>query len=132
MMKKKTWKERVRVLKNEVFALALAVKDPRVGRGARILILIAVGYALSPIDLIPDFIPVLGLLDDLVILPLLIMLAVKTIPREVLDEYRKKADSKPVSNRAKWFTAAFVAAVWIIILVLAIIWIAGLIRTFRG
>jgi uncharacterized membrane protein YkvA (DUF1232 family) len=125
-MKKPTLRERARRLKNEVKALTLCLKDRRLGWPARIVILAAVGYALSPIDLIPDFIPVLGLLDDLVILPLLIVLAVKLAPKGLLDEYRERAKTETVDSRAKWGAMAFVIAVWLVILGALGVWIARL------
>lgn len=82
------WKKRVRALRTEVQALFLARRDPRVPRRAKILAALVTAYALSPIDLIPDFIPVLGYLDDLIILPLGILLAVKMIPPDVMRDCR--------------------------------------------
>ena len=84
------WKNRARRLTAEVHALLLACRDPRVPRRAKLLAALVVAYALSPIDLIPDFIPVLGVLDDLILLPLGILLAVKMIPADVLEECRTK------------------------------------------
>jgi uncharacterized membrane protein YkvA (DUF1232 family) len=84
-------KHKARLLKTEVYAIYLAYKDPRVPFYARILAIIVVGYVLSPIDLIPDFIPILGYLDDLILVPLGIVLVLKMIPKEVMDEYREKA-----------------------------------------
>jgi uncharacterized membrane protein YkvA (DUF1232 family) len=86
------WKKRVRVLKTEIQALFLARRDPRVPRRAKIIVVLVTAYALSPIDLIPDFIPLLGYLDDLIILPLGILLAVKMIPPEVMRDCRLKAE----------------------------------------
>ena len=86
--KLKSWAKQ---LKQEIYTLYLAYKDPRVPWYAKAFIFCVVGYALSPIDLIPDFIPVLGYLDDIVILPLGIALALKMIPSQVLTECRQKA-----------------------------------------
>ena len=96
------WKARARQLKAEVYALYLAYRDPRVPWYAKVLAACVVGYALSPIDLIPDFIPVLGYLDDLVLIPLGIALTLRLIPPEVLDECRARAcaelaEGKPVT-----------------------------------
>jgi uncharacterized membrane protein YkvA (DUF1232 family) len=93
-------------LRLNISALYLAYKRKDVPLFAKILILITVGYALSPIDLIPDFIPVLGYLDDLIILPFLIYLSIKFIPKEILVECKEHAkdlwkDGKP----KKWFYA---------------------------
>ncbi len=88
-----SWKERVQALKKETFALALASRHPCVPWYAKALALIVVGYALSPIDLIPDFIPVLGYLDDLVIIPLGIMLVIRMIAADVLEECRRQSEA---------------------------------------
>ena len=81
-------------LKGELKALQVAVRLNLIPWYAKLLVLITIAYALSPIDLIPDFIPVLGLLDDLIIVPLLIALAVKMIPRETMDKCRKIAKAQ--------------------------------------
>lgn len=111
MKKKLDWlKDKAKKLKTEITVLYLAYKDPRVPLRAKILTAVVVGYALSPIDLIPDFIPVLGYLDDLVLLPLGISLIMKMIPEDVLDEYRKKvSENPPKPNLA---AAAAIIAVW--------------------
>jgi uncharacterized membrane protein YkvA (DUF1232 family) len=108
------WKARARQLKAEVYALYLAYRDPRVPWYAKVLAACVVGYALSPIDLIPDFIPVLGYLDDLVLIPLGIALTLRLIPPEVLDECRARAraelaEGKPVTRAA----AAVIVAIWV-------------------
>jgi uncharacterized membrane protein YkvA (DUF1232 family) len=85
------WKERAKALSTEVHALLIACRDVRTPRLARAWVILVVAYALSPIDLIPDFIPVLGYLDDLILLPLGIALAIRLIPAEVMDDARKTA-----------------------------------------
>lgn len=87
-------------LKRDVVALSLAARDPRVPIGAKIVAAAVAAYALSPIDLIPDFIPVLGLVDDLLIVPAGIWLAVRMIPKELLDEHRAQEaiETRPVSQ----------------------------------
>ena len=80
------WKAKAKALKHEVYALFLAYKDPRVPWYAKAFSALVVGYAFSPIDLIPDMIPVLGYLDDLVLVPLGVALAIKMIPAEVMEE----------------------------------------------
>jgi uncharacterized membrane protein YkvA (DUF1232 family) len=80
------WKQKVKRLKVEVYALYLAYRDPRVPLHARIFAACVVGYAFSPIDLIPDFIPVIGYLDDLIIVPLGILIALRMIPADVMAE----------------------------------------------
>lgn len=117
----KQWAEHLKV---ELYALYLAYKDPRVPRYARIFAVCVVGYAFSPIDLIPDFIPVLGYLDDLILIPLGISLALKMIPTEVLIECRERAWNKmsmsPMINR----TATFViVAVWMAAAALTMKWL---------
>ena len=84
-------RRRARKLKRQLWALYLAWKDPGTPPLARVAIVCAIGYAASPIDLIPDFIPVLGQLDDLLIVPLLIALALRLIPREVAARCRREA-----------------------------------------
>lgn len=86
-----TWKQRARQIKIEIHTICLACRDPRVPWYARLFAACVAAYALSPVDLVPDFIPVLGQLDDLVIVPLGITLALKMIPRNVLEECREKA-----------------------------------------
>src|SRR5512137_2573750 len=100
-MPKLSFKERVRTLKTEVYALYLSSKDPRVPWYAKVLMALVIGYAISPIDLIPDFIPVLGQLDDLLIVPAGVALAIKLIPKDVMDEYRRKVKNQPMNAKAK-------------------------------
>ena len=108
-------------LKAEVYALYLAYRDPRVPLHARVFAACVVGYAFSPIDLIPDPIPVLGYLDDLVLIPLGIALAIRMIPEPVLTECREAArqviEERPTSRVA----AAFIVAVWLALAALAIL-----------
>jgi uncharacterized membrane protein YkvA (DUF1232 family) len=111
----KAW---ARALKRDVHALYLAGRDPRVPWFAKVLAIIVAAYALSPIDLVPDFIPVLGYLDDLLIVPLGIWLVVSMIPPDVMAQLREqagKAGAKPVSMGA----AIVVILIWIAIAALA-------------
>lgn len=115
------WKRQAKELKIQVYAVYLAYKDPRVPLYARIFAACVVGYAFSPIDLIPDPIPVLGYLDDLVIVPLGIALAVKMIPADVLAECQEKSrqvmeQGKPVNKAA----AVIIIAIWILLALLAL------------
>ena len=115
------WRERARKLKQDVVAVALAMRDPRVPWYAKALGACVVAYALSPIDLIPDFIPVIGYLDDLVLVPLGLLLMLRLIPPEVLAEHRAAATSlaeRPVSYAG----AAGVIVVWLLSLALAAYW----------
>ncbi len=106
-----TWRDRVRALKRDVVAIALAVRDPRVPWYAKAVGVCVVAYALSPIDLIPDFVPVLGLLDDLLLVSLGLLLVVRLIPADILAEHRAAAAvvaEQPVSRAG----AAAVIAIW--------------------
>ncbi len=112
-------KEKSKRLKSETYALCLACKDPRVPWYAKIIIIATVGYALSPIDLIPDFIPILGQLDDLIIVPTGISLAIKMMPKEVIDEYREKAESELSCDKPKsWVDIAIIILIWLLIVYL--------------
>lgn len=121
-MDNRRWNQRLKawaaVLKRDVIALWLATRDARVPLAAKLVAGVVAAYALSPIDLIPDFIPVLGLLDDLILVPAGIWLAVRLIPPLVLDDLRAQAmtEDRPVSRVgfalviAAWLTIAVV--VW--------------------
>src|SRR5512136_575322 len=85
------WRQKTQQIKIETYALYLAYRDPRTPWYAKLLAASVVAYAVGPIDLIPDFIPVLGILDDLVIVPLGTLLAIKMVPKEVMTECREKA-----------------------------------------
>lgn len=116
-------KQKARELKAEARVLLLAYKDPRTPLSAKILIGITVGYLLSPIDLIPDFIPVLGVLDDLVIVPVLIALSIKLIPQDVLQDAREivRQDADGVQKKNWWF-AIIIITIWILSVVLLSRW----------
>ncbi len=110
-------KEQASRLKSELHALWLAYSDPRTPWLARLLIVCIIAYALSPIDLIPDPIPVIGHLDDLILLPIGIALAIRMIPDSVMADCRERARQanfdKP--SQWKWTGAAFVVIVWLLI-----------------
>ena len=109
---------RARRLKQDTYALYLACRDPRTPWYAKLLAGAIVAYALSPIDLIPDFVPVLGYLDDVIIVPLGLSLAVRLIPREVMDECRARAAAtRGPRNRT---AAVVIVVVWIALAALAI------------
>ncbi len=113
---------RARDLKGHTLTVYYAARDPRTPLHVRLLALVVAAYALSPIDLIPDFIPLLGLLDDIVLVPLGLALVVRLTPPEVLAEARERArvaGGKPVSYPA----AAFVVLLWLLVLGLVIRWI---------
>lgn len=116
-------KQRARNLKAETFALYLAARDPRTPWYAKLVVAVIVAYAFSPIDLIPDFIPVLGYLDDLILIPIGIALAIKLVPHQILAECRARAqetiqNGKPVSRVA----AAAIVVIWLFLAALCIMW----------
>ena len=123
----KRWAER---LKSETYALYLAYKDPRVPLHAKVFAALVVGYAFSPLDLIPDPIPVLGYLDDLILIPLGVALAVRMIPENVLSESRQEArkmverDERPVSRAA----AAVIVVLWLTLAVLGGLVVVRMVR----
>lgn len=113
--KLKELKHRAKNLKTEVHALYFACKDPRVPLYAKVFIACMVGYALSPVDLIPDFIPVLGYLDELVLIPLGITLAIRMIPAGVLEECRQKAVAATGGRPRGWAAAVVIVFIWVLI-----------------
>jgi uncharacterized membrane protein YkvA (DUF1232 family) len=110
------WIRRGRSLKRETYALFLACRDPRTPWLARMLGVAIVAYALSPIDLIPDFIPVLGLLDDLILLPLGLAVVLRMIPHQVMEESRARADV--VTLKSSRAVTIAVVAFWVLALAL--------------
>ncbi len=107
------WKQWARTIKRDAHALYLASRDPRVPWYAKALALAVAAYAASPIDLIPDFIPVIGYLDDLIIVPLGIALVIRLIPPEIMAEHRAlatAAQDRPVSKTA----AAIIVMIWVL------------------
>ena len=113
---KESIKARLGRLKIEIVALYLARKDPRVPLRARVLTFLIIGYLISPLDLIPDFIPVLGYVDDFIIVPAGLSLVRRMIPKEVLDEYRQKAKDEGIGGRTKWVGALLIVAIWVIVI----------------
>ena len=114
-------KQQVRQLKIEILALNLACSDPRVPWYAKALAICVVGYAFSPIDLIPDFIPIVGYLDDLIIVPLGIMLVVKMIPPAVMAECRVKAQSAMSHSQPKnWIATGIILIIWVLLALFSI------------
>jgi uncharacterized membrane protein YkvA (DUF1232 family) len=115
---RETWTARLRALKRESLVVYYAARDPRLPWHVRLLALAVAAYALSPIDLIPDFIPVLGYLDDLILVPLGVALVVKVTPPDVLADAREQAArtaQRPISRVA----AAVIVLVWLLALWLA-------------
>lgn len=99
-----------------MYALGLACADPRTPWYAKLLATLIVGYALSPVDLIPDFIPVLGYIDDLILLPAGIYLVIRVIPAEVMADCREKARVKPAGGKTRWAAAAVIVFIWMLII----------------
>jgi uncharacterized membrane protein YkvA (DUF1232 family) len=115
--------KRARHLKAETFALYLAARDPRTPWYTKLLVAGIVAYAVSPIDLIPDFVPVLGYLDDLILIPVGIALAIRLVPNSVLADCRAQAQEtfknrKPMSRVA----GAVIVVIWIALAVLCLVW----------
>ena len=122
------WKEWARTIRRDAHALYLAARDPRVPWYAKALAVAVAAYAASPIDLIPDFIPVIGYVDDLILVPLGIALVIKLIPAEIMAEHRalaSAAQDRPVS----WTAATIFVVLWIAVAAFCA-WLAY--RVFRG
>jgi len=114
-----------RSLRRDVYAIGLAARDPRVPWYAKAVAMLVALYALSPIDLIPDFIPVLGHLDDVILVPLGVLAVTRLIPGDLLEELRREADAiaeKPTD----WRVGALFVALWAIALAFALRWLIGL------
>jgi uncharacterized membrane protein YkvA (DUF1232 family) len=110
-------KQRAKQLKTDIPAVFLALRRKDTPWLAKVIAFLTVGYALSPIDLIPDFIPVLGYLDDVLLLPMLVALTVKLIPEPVMAECRAQAQSLWVSGKPKrWYYAVPIVVIWLIVL----------------
>ena len=123
------WKRRARELKREIYAIYLAYKDPRVPWYAKLLAACVVAYAFSPIDLIPDFIPVLGYLDDLILVPLGIYFVLKLIPDDVMSECREKARALSGEKRpTNYLAATVIIAAWILLALLSVHLLLGILR----
>ena len=107
-------KERAKQLKTDIPAVFLSLKRKDTPLAAKVLAGIAIGYALSPVDLIPDFIPVLGYLDDVLILPVLIALTVRLIPKDIFAQCQKEAEGIWESGKPKqWYFAVPVILLWL-------------------
>jgi uncharacterized membrane protein YkvA (DUF1232 family) len=124
---RRSWRQslklRIAELRSETLALYLAARHPGTPWHAKLLVAAIVAYALSPIDLIPDFVPVLGYVDDLLLIPIGIAVAIKLIPAPVLVECRARAhnafaEGAPQSRRA----AAVIVAIWLLVTVLGALW----------
>ncbi len=114
-------KDRAKQLKTDIPAVFLALKRRETPWGAKVLAALTVGYALSPIDLIPDFIPILGYLDDLIILPAMVALTVRLIPAEVMEECRAEAEGMWQNGKPKrWYYALPIIFVWLLVVFLIV------------
>ena len=114
-------KLKAKKIKREVGALYLAYKRPDVPLYAKLVSILVVGYALSPIDLIPDFIPILGLLDDLILLPIGIAFAIKLIPSNTMKECRQQSEDIFKEGKPKnWIAGGIVIFIWIILFMYAL------------
>ncbi|WP_339265450.1 YkvA family protein [Paenibacillus sp. FSL W8-0187] len=114
-------KKWARMLKRKVFLLYFAYKDSRTPWYAKIFAICVVAYAFSPIDLIPDFIPVLGYLDDVILVPLGIAITLKMIPEAVVQEHELQAEERMKRGKPKnWFAGSMIIVIWIA----AVLWIS--------
>ena len=118
-------REKAKRIKANIPAVFLALKDTRTPFPAKLLAAVTIGYALSPIDLIPDFIPVLGYLDDVILLPALIALTMKLIPEDIWEECKQKSENLWKAGKPKkWYYAIPIVLFWVLIiwLVVKAIW----------
>ena len=111
------FQERIRTLKTDIPAIFLALKDRETPILAKVFAGITVAYALSPIDLVPDFIPILGYLDDVIVLPMLIAITVRLIPEDVLQKNRKQSEGMWENGKPKrWYYAIPILLIWLVII----------------
>ncbi|WP_035172360.1 YkvA family protein [Caldanaerobius polysaccharolyticus] len=115
------FKAKARSLRKDIKALYLAYKRPDVPWYAKLFAIFVVSYALSPVDLIPDFVPILGYLDDLVLIPLGITLAIKMIPSNVMQECRLQAEDAFINGKPKsWVSGIVIVLIWVVVIGLII------------
>ena len=127
----KQWQQKAKELKRETYALYYACQDSRVPWYVKLLATCVIAYALSPIDLIPDFIPVLGLLDDLILLPLAIVLILKLIPADIMDDCRRQAETAMQSPQSKSYrrgATVIIIGIWFLTGILLVLWFKNLKR----
>ena len=121
------WRKLAQMLKAETYALYLACQHPQTPWPARLVGACVVAYALSPIDLIPDWIPGIGYVDDLVLIPLGISVVLRLIPPEVMAECRREAARRIDELKPKlWIAGAVIVAIWLVVLALVVRWMVGL------
>ena len=119
-------KERAKKLKTDIPAIFLALKNKETPIAAKLVAAVTVAYALSPIDLIPDFIPVLGYLDDVILLPALVALTVRLIPKETMEKNRKLAEGLWKNGKPKkWYYAVPIVLIWLLViwLIVKAVWL---------
>lgn len=107
------WRERAAELEQEVYALSLAFRDPQTPMHAKGVIALTLAYAASPVDLIPDFLPVVGYLDELVVLPAGVALALRLTPDAVVDDCRTRVDEDVDVGRIRWAVGVVVVLLWV-------------------
>jgi uncharacterized membrane protein YkvA (DUF1232 family) len=113
-------KDRAKKLKTDLYALYLSYRDPRVRWYAKAFMALVIGYAISPIDLIPDFIPILGYLDDLILIPLGISLAIRMIPKNIFEENKQKAVTEKINIKTKWIIVITIICIWALLIYLVL------------
>lgn len=123
MTRIKHWKNWAKALKQQILALFYACRDPDTPRLSRWLALAVIAYALSPIDLIPDFIPVLGYLDDLILLPFACWLIIHTLPDAVWQRSLNKARQHPVQLAKKPWMTVVIIMIWVVLAAIFSIWL---------
>ena len=121
-------KRKAKKIKKEIIIIYYAYQHPKMTILPKVILGFTLGYALSPVDLIPDFIPILGYLDDLIIIPALILLSIKLIPADVFEESRKKAIQKPIILKSNLLFAFIFIVIWVILFSIILIWIIKLFK----
>lgn len=111
-------KLKAKTIKEDLVTIWFAYKDKRTPWYAKTLAVVVLAYAFSPVDLIPDFIPVLGYLDDLILIPVGIILVLKLVPEEVVEDSRKKAANSHLKKKKNWIAGSIIIALWILIIFL--------------
>jgi len=112
-----------RTLKRDTVAIYLAARDPRVPWYAKVVAACVAAYALSPIDLIPDFIPVIGYLDDIILVPLGIALAIRLIPPALLEEHRESVSARIAKRPVSQMGALVIISIWVALASLFVAWL---------
>jgi uncharacterized membrane protein YkvA (DUF1232 family) len=116
-------KKQAKLLEADIYTLYLVAGHPRTPWYAKLLIACVVAYALSPIDLIPDFIPVIGYLDDLILVPLGISIAIKIVPIPILVECRAQAQKMSLKSNKNWKAGVVIVFIWLVLTGLVLTWV---------